>query len=115
MIKLMHSGQTTQLFLIIDLHANFHSDSALYRDNGFQSDSSLYQGGTEWPSSPQHNDDLSPLNVILFSKIEALENKRVELLYASLVPRPAFTKDKAGFIIYRLRFVTTGSHSFFNV
>ena len=60
MIKLMHSGQTTQLFLIIDVHANFHSDSALYPDSGFQSDSSP-QGGTEWSSSPQHNDDLSPL------------------------------------------------------
>ena len=48
-----------------DLHAHFHSDSALYPDSGFQYDSGLSQGGTdrglhphsclhpEWSSSPQ--------------------------------------------------------------
>ena len=41
MIKLMH------LVLIIDLHAHFHSDSALYPDSGFQSDSSLSQHGSD--------------------------------------------------------------------
>ena len=33
--------------LIIDLHAHFHSDSALYPDSSFQSDSGLSQGGTD--------------------------------------------------------------------
>ena len=37
------SGQTTGL----DLHAQFHSDSDLYPDNSFQSDSGLSQGGTD--------------------------------------------------------------------
>ena len=44
------------LVLIIDLHANFHSDSALYPDSGFQSDS-LSQGGTDsglYPHSCLH-------------------------------------------------------------
>ena len=35
------------LVLIIDLHAHFHSDSALYPDSGFQSNSGLSQGGTD--------------------------------------------------------------------
>ena len=36
------SGQTTGLD-----HAHFHSDSALYPDSSFQSDSGLSQGGTD--------------------------------------------------------------------
>ena len=32
---------------IIDLHAHFHSDSALYPDSNFQSDSGLSQCGTD--------------------------------------------------------------------
>ena len=34
------------MVLITDLHARFHSDSVLYPDSGFQSDSGLSQGGT---------------------------------------------------------------------
>ena len=44
MIKLM-IFQGRPLVLIIDLHAHFHSDSALYPDSGYQSDSGLSQGG----------------------------------------------------------------------
>ena len=33
--------------MIIDLHAHFHSDSALYPDSSLQSDSGLSQGGTD--------------------------------------------------------------------
>ena len=33
--------------MIIDLHAHFHSDSALYPNSSFQSDSGLSQGGTD--------------------------------------------------------------------
>ena len=39
--------QGRSLVLIIDLQAHFHSDSALYPDSGFQSDSDLSQGGTD--------------------------------------------------------------------
>ena len=35
------------MVLIIDLHVHFHSDSALYPDSSFQSDSGLSQGGTD--------------------------------------------------------------------
>ena len=35
------------MVLIIDLHAHFHSDSALYHDSGFQSDSVLSQGSSD--------------------------------------------------------------------
>ena len=43
MIKLMHIFQGRPLVLIIDLHAHFYSDSALYPDSSFQSDSGLSQ------------------------------------------------------------------------
>ena len=39
--------QGRPLVLIIDLHAHFHSDSALYPDSSFQSNSGLSQGGTD--------------------------------------------------------------------
>ena len=39
--------QGRPLVLIIHLHAHFHSDSALYPDSSFQSDSGLSQGGTD--------------------------------------------------------------------
>ena len=39
--------QGRPLVLIIDLHAHFHSESALYPDSSFQSDSGLSQGCTD--------------------------------------------------------------------
>ena len=39
--------QGRPLVLIIDLHAHFHCDTALYPDSGFQSDIGLSQGGAD--------------------------------------------------------------------
>ena len=47
MIMILIIFQGRPLVLIINLHAHFHSDSALYPDSSFQSDSGLSQGGTD--------------------------------------------------------------------
>ena len=83
------------MVLIIDLLAHFHSDSALYPDSSFQSDSGLSQGGTDSifiPTvfyiltvvsslsdySPQHSPQHSPhtyFHVIFFSAYSTVRVK----------------------------------------
>ena len=59
MIKLMHYlyFRVDHWSWSSDLHADFHSDSALYPDSGIQYDSGLSQGGTD---SGLHSDSWHP-------------------------------------------------------
>ena len=78
--------------MIINLHAHFHSDSALYPDSGFQSDSGLSQGGTDsglHPHSCLHPDSgfYSPhsyFHVIIISAYPAVLVKKLTICWQSL-------------------------------